>query len=318
MRRMMVMTFMFMLVITAGDAAASKSGDIRAGQQSYTQGDYDAAITHYERALQKDPESDVINYDLGTAYYKTENYPQAINHLQKSLLTDNPALRERAHYNLGNSFFKSGQFKEQSGVNSAVSSLEQAVSQYENALKLDQKDQDAHYNLDLAKRELERLKQKQQQQKKEQEKQKNQNQKDQKEKDQDKEEQQKQNQPAKPDQQNQPNPQNKDQPEQKQSGQGNQEKKEPAEPQDNAGEGQSETENKEKSSGDSKGNDRIETLPQEAQSSDESKGEGAVSGDMSQKEAEQLLNSYQQGEEPKGLLKFMKGKRKEAPVLKDW
>jgi Ca-activated chloride channel homolog len=260
---MRTLIFIIVFLFFAADACAN---DIKKGNRLYEQGDYDSAISRYEQVLTKDPESGIVNFNLGTAHYKKGNYRPAIDHLQKSLLSDDPDFRERAHYNLGNSFFKFGLAQEGDNLKSAVSSLEQSVSQYENALKLDKEDADARHNYEVAKKELERLKQKQKQQ---------------------------QEQPPE-----QPKPD-----EAKEKDQGKQPNQGDAPPQP-----QPSPENKEKSSEGSSGNDRIDNPPPDSSSAE----------DMSKKEAEQLLNSYQRSEEPRGLLNFMKGKPREAPVLKDW
>ena len=70
---------MFSLGILFQSAAglASPARDVRQGNALYEKGDYDASLKEYQEALDKDPESDVINFDAGTAYYKKEEYKKS-------------------------------------------------------------------------------------------------------------------------------------------------------------------------------------------------------------------------------------------------
>lgn len=262
-------------------AFASKAGDVKSGNRMFTKGDYGSAANHYEQALKKDPESPVLNFNVGTAYYKKDDYQKAINHLQKALLSDDEKLREKIYYNLGNTFYKIGMGKEKQDINVAISALEQSLGQYENALKIDRKDEDAQYNYEIVKKELERLKKQKESQK-------------------------------------QPNQsQRESSPEQQSAGKSKKaeaKKEESSTPQDNNQEEnqnqeQKKSGNMENSSGDS---------GEESPASQYQNHDAAQAGEMAQEEAEQLLKGYQQSEEPKGLLNFIRGQRKEEPVLKDW
>ena len=63
--------------------AASPKQMIKEGNLYYEQGDYVASAEKYEEALEKDTESDIINFNLGAALYQKEENGEAIDHFQK-------------------------------------------------------------------------------------------------------------------------------------------------------------------------------------------------------------------------------------------
>lgn len=259
--------------------AVSPRRNVKQGNLLYKQGDYAASKEKYSAALERIPESDIINFNLGTALYKNEDYEEAIDRLQKSLLSEDDGLKRGAYYNLGNALYKSGVMHEEDDVSLAISTLEKSLGQYERALAME-KDDDAKHNHEFVKKELARLQIKQQQQQQQQgqgRQKKSDESKDQGEGDQQKQQQQKQK--------------GDDQQEQAEQSQDEQEK-------EDQGRGQSEDEdyNKQKESG---------GQPQDAQ-------------ELTQEEAQMLLESYQQAEEPQGLLNVHPKSKDRRPVLKDW
>ena len=123
--------------------AASVAGQVKQGNEFYQSGNYDQSAQKYSEALAKEPESDVVNFNLGTALYKKGEYEKAITHLQQSLLSEDKSLQQKAHYNLGNGLYKNGIARENEDINFAIGSLEQSLKQYEQSMSLDAKDEDA-------------------------------------------------------------------------------------------------------------------------------------------------------------------------------
>ncbi len=144
--------------------AALFGGKVGEGNKLFERGDYGQAAEKYKEALKKDQNSDIINFNLGTALYKNKEYDQAVEQLQRSLLSDDEKLRGKAGYNLGNALYKSGIAREKSDLPKAIQSLEQSLKNYERTLAVDKEDKDARYNYEFVKKELERLKKKQEQQ----------------------------------------------------------------------------------------------------------------------------------------------------------
>ena len=296
---------------------ASTFRESRRAKKNYEKSDYQAAADTYQKALEKSPESDVLNFGMGTTLYKQEKYPEAIQHLEKSLLSPSPDLQSMGHYNLGNALYRDGIQKENSNLEQAVQQLERSLEHYTSALKHDDKDKDAQYNYDFVKKELERLKeklQKQQQQKKDQSQQKQDQKKDQ-------DQGQNQDQQEKPSSGSQNKPQDQQQSQQQQpSGAGDQEKKDQQEqkpqqsPEDSSGNDQ------QKQEGGSSGEKQPDEIDKPAPGTESTSSQtGKIpQGQLSPSEAKGLLENYQNNEEPKGLLNFMKNKGPESPVLNDW
>ncbi|MFM7458490.1 MAG: tetratricopeptide repeat protein [bacterium] len=93
----------------------------------------------YIKALSDNPQNARLNYNLARIIYKESNFKQAENLFKKSIQNNpkNDDLKEKAFYNLGNSFFKQKDYR-------------RAISSYQGALKINSKDRDAIYNLKLA------------------------------------------------------------------------------------------------------------------------------------------------------------------------
>jgi Ca-activated chloride channel family protein len=155
-----------MLMVGNREVFAFKSGDIKDGNKAYEQGDYAASIEKYEKALTGNEDSDIINFNLGTTYYQQGAYERAVQHFFKALLTDDPALRARVHYNLGNTLYKQGIAGVETDKQKAVESLEQALSQYQSSLKINPDDEDAKHNYDYVSNVLEQLKKEMEKEKK--------------------------------------------------------------------------------------------------------------------------------------------------------
>ena len=275
-------------------AEAGVKKEVKKGNLLYNKGQFEEALKSYQKAHQSSPDSDVVNFDLGAALYKTKNYGKAIGHFEKSLVSNDPSLEEKASYNSGNAKYKYGISQEEINLPQAVNLLEQSLRHYERAIELEPKDEDAKYNYEFVKKELERLKKKLQQQKQEQQKKKGAEDEEEKEKER----------PEERDKE-------KEKPEEKQKPQEEEVEAEEKEPE--------------------KGEEEAGRAPQEEkeQPEEEEKKEEEPSGqregkpqkptdEMSEKEASMLLDSYRQEEEPRELYKEKIPPRELPEVLKDW
>jgi len=303
---MVIMVFAF-----TGTAFAGKAGDVKKGNRFYLQGDYRKASDKYADALKKDQGSDIINFNMGTALYKQGDYEGALSHLQKSLLSEDAALKEKSYYNLGNALYKSGIRQENKNISTAIESLKQSLSYYEKALAADTKDEDAQFNYDFVKKELERLKKKDQQQKQDQKQDQQQQKQPQKSQDGENNKDQKQDQQ----QQSQSGDQQKESRAQTQSQDRQDKQNDPSQPQgdDRQQNESSPGADEQKEQGDAKSFQDGQQSREEPGRAQSSKGK-----EMSEREARMLLQQYEETEEPKGLINFSKGKSNASPVAKDW
>lgn len=182
----------FLLVVSQSAFALPFRSDLNRGNDLYKKGEYPQAGQAYNKILEKKASDLKARFNLGDSLYKEEKYKESQNVFESLTGTSVPKdLRGAAYYNLGNSFFKQEDYKS-------------AIGAYEEALKIDPKDKDARYNLELAKKMLtmpkqqkDKQKEKENQQKKEDEKNKKQqkdNKPDNKDKDKDKQNEKEQNQ----------------------------------------------------------------------------------------------------------------------------
>lgn len=198
LKRLLPVTAVFALLvlISAGAEAQTHRSLVNKGNESYEEGRFADAEAEYKKALQTNPISPSATFNVGDAYYKQERFDEASRSFQTFAATNkNPESSSKAMYNIGNTLYKQNKFQE-------------SVDAYKQSLRLNPNDDEARYNLELAK---EKLKQQQQQQ---QQQDKNQQNKDQ-EKNQDQQQQQ-QNQEQKQDQQQQQQNQQQNQQQQQQ------------------------------------------------------------------------------------------------------
>lgn len=191
-------------------------GKAQEGERLYRAGKYEEALQKFLAAQEDNPQDTKLQYNLGNTYYQLKRYEDAQKQFEGA--SKNKELEQRSLYNRGNA-----QFREEK--------LEDAITSYEKSLELEPKDDDARYNLELAKRKLEEKNQEQKKQdQKDQQQQDPNQQKDQKKQEQN--QQQGQNQQKDQDQRkgkSDPEKQNKSQDGQEKSGQ-NKEQKSPEQP----------------------------------------------------------------------------------------
>ncbi len=106
------------------------------GVKHYEKEEYDKALTEFLAGLEKAGDHPELRFDLGTALYRLQQFPEAAEAFNKAA-QKNEKIAADAWFNLGNSMFEGQKFDD-------------AVKAYKNALKLNHTDQDAKHNLELA------------------------------------------------------------------------------------------------------------------------------------------------------------------------
>lgn len=179
-----ILAIITLLVLCLSASAQASRHQLREGNRAYNKQRYDDAEVAYRRALERDSTDFRGQYNLANALYRQQKYTEAASHYQQALGSQSITNKQRAQtlHNQGNSYLKAAQQSEQ------MEGLQQAVNSYQEALKLDPKNEDTRYNLAYARRLL-------QQQQNQQQNQQNQNQQNQ--------QQQQQNQQQQQDQQQQ-------------------------------------------------------------------------------------------------------------------
>ncbi|MBF0319532.1 MAG: tetratricopeptide repeat protein [Nitrospirae bacterium] len=266
------------------------------GNRLNREGKYDEAIKKYEEALKKTPDSDALNYNMGTAYYRKGDYQKAIEHFTKSMSSKNSGIEMRSNYNAGNSHYMIGKAAEE-GINpsEAIQSFEEALQYFKRAVELDDTDKDARRNFELTNRKIQELK----------EKQKTQPQKDKKDDKKDK----------KDDKDKDKNKDNKDKDKDKDKGKDDKDKDKDKGKDKGKDDKDNGKDDKDKDAQKPKESAAPTPVPENKQGN---KGKEARPQAMSKDEAEMLLEGLKQDNVPRGMLDD-KAKRSGTPnVLKDW
>jgi tetratricopeptide (TPR) repeat protein len=125
-------------------------------------------LEKYKKAVEEDPDSDVANYNLGTAYYRKGDYEKSIDSFMKSLNTEDREIEAKAIYNMANSKYKMGSLQAGRDLSSAIGQYKESLDYYRRAMELDESDRDAKYNHELVEKKLkillDKMKNQQQQQ----------------------------------------------------------------------------------------------------------------------------------------------------------
>ncbi len=200
-------TTVALLLLFALPPSANAGSPAAAAFEAYQSGDYEEAADLYQSALESkdednardgrftklvkafkklgDPKRDIVQFGHASAAYKSGDYDTALAAFSETLLADDLELRERSHYNLGNTLFRRGEQlltppdpessadapPSDNTVEKVLEDWESSVQHYEDTLALNGSNGAAERNLEIVKRRIEQLKQQQEQQQQEQEKQ---------------------------------------------------------------------------------------------------------------------------------------------------
>ncbi|MBD3273196.1 hypothetical protein GF385_02480 [Candidatus Dependentiae bacterium] len=142
-------------------------------KNAYFNDKFKNVIEILEKKQVDNPDDPIINYNLGTTYYKLNEFDKAKSNLQRSIkncLDDNIELKEKAYFNWANSFYKSclnilGPNWEKKETNNqildlALKEIKQAIEKYRNCLVLNKENKRAIFNKKKAEEILKKLEEK--------------------------------------------------------------------------------------------------------------------------------------------------------------
>jgi tetratricopeptide (TPR) repeat protein len=129
----------------------------RQGNAAYQAGDYDLALQRYAEGLLDAPESQMLQYNAGNAHYRKRKYDDAIANYRKAILGDNAALAAKAWYNLGNAYFRKGEFALQQGKQEGISDYREALAAYKKSLEIRPENKDAKRNIEVVQARIKEL-----------------------------------------------------------------------------------------------------------------------------------------------------------------
>jgi tetratricopeptide (TPR) repeat protein len=132
------------LIISSAVLSACSPGmrEVRNGARYYEAGRYSEAHQAFQRAFEASSDP-ALQYDLGVASYRLKRYEDAVKSFREAASV--PRLRQRSYYNLGNAYVRASEEAPEKDE-----PLRQAISAYEEALRLSPADSAAKWNLELA------------------------------------------------------------------------------------------------------------------------------------------------------------------------
>jgi tetratricopeptide (TPR) repeat protein len=143
----------FLVILSRSSTAQTVRSHVGEGNRVYEKGRYTDAEVEYKKALEKNPKSKEAQFNLGNSYYKQQRFDEALREYGNTgVAMKSPEERAETYYNLGNSLYRSNKFQE-------------AIEAYKRSLKLNPNDDDARYNLQMARAKLKQQEQQKQQQK---------------------------------------------------------------------------------------------------------------------------------------------------------
>ncbi len=282
MKKIICAITLILLTASAAFAGINAKRQVKKGNALFEEGKYKESMEHYKKASSSEPNSSIINYNLGVASYKLKEFEKAVGFFNRALINDEEEdIKKLALYNLANSEYMHGISMENSNLQEAINQLTQSLRHYEKALEIDNEDEDAKYNHEFVKKELDRLKKKMQQQAQEH-----------------KEQEQKQKQ-----QQQEQAQDSKAQEDKEQEQKENQQQQEQAQ---------------DSKSQEQKDKDKQKQQQQQSGSSSVSQDQKKNREELSESQAAMLLDRYRHEEEPKGLYKERIDTSGMPRVDKDW
>jgi Ca-activated chloride channel family protein len=134
------------LGMTVAASLLSSCSAASRGERLYHEGKYGEAYAVFH-AAQPGDSSARLAFDAGSALYRLERYEEAADQFRAS--ARDPRLRQRSLFNLGNAMVRAAEEKP-----GQPEPLYRAAEAFEGALRLDPRDQDAKWNLEIALRRL--------------------------------------------------------------------------------------------------------------------------------------------------------------------
>ncbi|NOY69377.1 MAG: tetratricopeptide repeat protein [Deltaproteobacteria bacterium] len=127
------------LLLLAAQSRIARAGSaenwVKKGNQAYETKKYDEALKDYDKAGVDVPESALIDFNKGAAFYRKGDWDKAKeswnNAAQKA---KSPLFTARALYNLGNCEYKVAMRQKDSDMNKAVEACTQSIQNYQKAL----------------------------------------------------------------------------------------------------------------------------------------------------------------------------------------
>ncbi|MFQ5665537.1 MAG: tetratricopeptide repeat protein [Candidatus Binatia bacterium] len=132
---------------------------IAEGNRLVKKGKFDEAIKKYGEVLVNDPDSPLLNFNMGVAKYKAGKYAEAITSFARVRAGDDAPQRvAKTAYNAGNAEYRLGEAAEATKPEDALKAYAGALAAYRRALGADPTDRDAKFNYEFVSKKIDALK----------------------------------------------------------------------------------------------------------------------------------------------------------------
>lgn len=150
-------------------AAPSAHASVTTAQRAFEAGRYEEALREYEALLRRRADDPRLFFNAGIAAYRDGQFAEAGKLFEQALTAPDLKLQQPAYYNRGNTHFRIGERADE--LPRKREAWQQALKDFEAAIKLDEQDVEARNNHEYVRRRLEELEQQQQQQQQQQDQQ---------------------------------------------------------------------------------------------------------------------------------------------------
>lgn len=134
--------------VAVGQTAADLVGS---GNALYHQGQYDQAVTQYDKALIENPRLDQARFNKAGAYFRMDDLAKAMDlYNAVSAETRDMDLVKKAKTNLGNAYFQRGLKQRDSDLQKAVDDIKTSIGLWRAVLDLDPDHEKAKRNKEIA------------------------------------------------------------------------------------------------------------------------------------------------------------------------
>ncbi len=117
------------------------------GNKAYDDGEYQEALQLYLQAQVDMPDSQILEYNIGTSYYRLKKYDKATESLRKSALGEDSIIARNAYFNMGNTAFREG--NQQQEPKAKIDKYKEAIASLKKSLEEDDSYEKAKRNIEF-------------------------------------------------------------------------------------------------------------------------------------------------------------------------
>ena len=132
---------LFIIILLSFNLFAGFASKNNKANKLYLKGQYEEALKKYTDAQIDNPESPILHYNMGNTFYKQKQLDKALEEYNKAINVKDNNIRANTLYNIGNTYFQMNDYLK-------------AIENYKKTLEINPNDQDAKYNIEIARKKL--------------------------------------------------------------------------------------------------------------------------------------------------------------------